>query len=193
MSKQKLSLFKRSWDSAIDRQLIRTDNRTLVTALRRDLVKKARAFTLLHLSLPDVVGHASGFMGPEYHDAVAATDARLGLILRTIDNHPKLTKHLAVIVVADHGGRGPRHYNPTKLANYRIPFLVWGPGVAVGQSLYALNPDYQDPGKTRPTYGAAKQPVRNADAANLALDLLGLPAVPGSKMDAAQDLDVLAP
>ena len=35
-----------------------------------------------------------------------------------------------------------------------------------------------------------RQPVRNGAVANLALDLLDLPAVPGSEHDADLDLDV---
>ncbi|MCW2774890.1 MAG: type phosphodiesterase/nucleotide pyrophosphatase, partial [Nocardioides sp.] len=45
-----------------------------------------------------------------------------------------------------------------------------------------------DPHKSRPTYAGA-QPVRNGDVANLSTDLLGLAKVPGSELDAQQDLD----
>jgi hypothetical protein len=75
------------------------------------------------------------------------------------------------------------------LVNYRVPFVVWGPTVAGGASLYGLNPDYANPGPRRTTYSDARQPVRNGDVANLALDLLGLGAVPGSQHDRRQNLD----
>ena len=39
-------------------------------------------------------------------------------------------------------------------------------------------------------YGADPQPVRNGDVANLVLDVLGLPAIPDSELDADQDLEV---
>ena len=68
---------------------------------------------------------------------------------------------------------------------------VWGNGVGPGTDLYDLNPDYADPGRDRMSYDGV-QPVRNGMVANLVLDLLGLPAVPGSEHDAAQDLDVSA-
>ena len=100
----------------------------------------------------------------------------------------------AIILTSDHGGRGADHSDATKLANYRIAFMVAGPGVAVGADLYDLNADdYRDPGTRRTTYRASVQPVRNGDLANLALDLLDLDAVPGSEHNSALDLDVSLP
>jgi hypothetical protein len=72
-----------------------------------------------------------------------------------------------------------------------VPFLTWGKGVEAAD-LYALNPDYKKPRRKRPGYAAARQPVRNGDVANLALDLLGLRAVPGSTIGTAQDLVLTA-
>ena len=95
-------------------------------------------------------------------------------------------------MTADHGGLGAGHADPRRYADYRVPFLVWGPGVPAGADLYALNPTYADPGNRRVGYAAALQPVRNGDVGNLVLDVLGLPAIPHSELDAAQDLEVFA-
>ncbi|MCW2793425.1 MAG: type phosphodiesterase/nucleotide pyrophosphatase [Nocardioides sp.] len=186
-TKTKFSLYQRSWPKAIDRFTVDENQKALVRKARQDLVDATRQFTFLHVSLPDRTGHASGFMSPAYVDAVKRTDHLIGTVLRTIEDHASLSDDLVVVLTADHGGKGASHSDRTKLYNYRVPFLVWGPGVTA-DDLYALNPDYVDPGKRRPSYAGA-QPVRNGDVANLATDLLGLAAVPGSELDARQDLD----
>jgi hypothetical protein len=187
-TKAKFSLFNRSWDTAIDRFRVDERQLALVRSARRDLVEHRRDFTFLHVSLPDQAGHEYGFMSDSYVDAVRRTDVLLGQVLATIESNPALAEDLAVILTADHGGDGPNHSDARRLANYRVPFLAWGANIPAGD-LYALNPDYVNPGDGRPTYDGP-QPVRNADVANLATDLLGLGAVPGSELDAAQDLDV---
>jgi predicted AlkP superfamily pyrophosphatase or phosphodiesterase len=190
VSKRKLALFKRSWRRGVDRFVVRENNRRLVRLTRADLARHRRAFTFLHLSRPDVVGHDKGFLSRAYLDAVAHTDRRLGTLLRTIEARPRLRDHLTLILTADHGGKGAGHNNPRRLVDYRVPFLVWGANVTPGTDLYELNPDYRDPGKRRTRYGAKRPPIRNADAANLALDLLGLGPIPHSEFDVRQRLDV---
>ena len=191
-AKTKFSLYQRSWPG-IDRSMIDLDNTALVKAVRRDLAGGWRAFTFVHLSLPDLAGHAHGWLSPEYLAAVRATDILIGRVLATVSKTPESRDHTLVVVTSDHGGRGYGHADPRRLADYRIPFLVWGPGVPAGEDLYDLNPTYADPGTQRVGYAAARQPVRNGDIGNLVLDVLGLGPIPGSELDADQDLEVLAP
>lgn len=188
-SKTKFSLWQRSWPEAIDRVVIRKANPRLVDALVRDL-SRPRDLRFLHLSLPDVAGHAHGWMSPAYLRAVRRADALVGRALDAVASDPELSGTTAVILTSDHGGEGRRHGAADQLTSYRVPFMVRGPGIPAGAELYALNPDYRDPGTRRTTYAAARQPVRNGALANLALDLLGLGPVPGSEHNAAQDLDV---
>lgn len=188
-SKTKFSLFERSWDAGIDKYRMRFDNAALTQMTRRDLLAHNRGFTFLHLSAPDDAGHARGWNSPAYLDAVRASDRRLGQIVQTINGHARLKDHLVLLVTADHGGSGKSHGDPTRLVNYRVPFVVWGPTVARGANLYGLNSDYANPGDRRTSYSGSRQPVRNGAVANLALDLLGLAAVRGSEHDRAQDLD----
>jgi Type I phosphodiesterase / nucleotide pyrophosphatase len=189
-SKTKFSLWKRSWPRALKGDTrIDERNGVLVKALVSDLAVD-RSFRMLHLSLPDAAGHDHGFMSPRYLTAVRRADRLVGRVLRAVDRSPELSEGLALIVTADHGGKGANHADRTRLANYRIPFLVRGPGVPAGADLYALNPTYADPGSIQPSYDVERQPVRNGALANLSLDLLGLPSVPGSEHDVEQDLEV---
>ena len=97
------------------------------------------------------------------------------------------------MLTADHGGSGKDHGDAMLAADYTIPFLVYGAGVAHGADLYALNTVTRaDPGTTNPDYNASLQPIRSGDAANLADMLLGLGPVPGLTIDVHQDLNVHA-
>lgn len=187
--KSKFRLFARSWPGGIDRFELREHNGRLVGLALADLREHERALRFVHLSAPDVVGHRSGFRSAAYLDAVARVDTLLGRLLATLEE-PGLAGRSALVVTADHGGAAGSHRDPTKLANYRIPFLAWGVGVAPGADLYTLNPDYADPGRRRTGYATAPPPVRNGALANLVADLLGLGPVPGSEHNAAQDLDL---
>lgn len=189
--KSKFSLWKRSWPEAVDRWTYDEDQVALVTKARTDLLHHDRELTFLHLALPDQVGHERGFMSPAYLRAVAATDRQIGKLLTAIERHLDLAAGLTLVLTADHGGDAKGHGNPTRPASYRIPFLTWGAGVTAGD-LYALNPQRRSPGRSRPSYDAARQPVRNGDVANLVADLLGLPAVPGSQLGTTQDLSLSA-
>ena len=187
--KEKFATFDRSWPDAIDEFELDAAAGALVDEAVSDLTTGQRRLTFLHLALPDLAGHASGWMSPAYLDAVAETDRLLGELLDTVDASRRLSKRLVVVLTADHGGTpGEKdHDDASDVEDYRIPFLVWGRGIRPAD-LYALNPDYADPGTGRPAYGGP-QPVRNGDLANLVTELLGLGPVPGSELDAAQDLD----
>ncbi|MET0997645.1 MAG: alkaline phosphatase family protein [Marmoricola sp.] len=189
-SKSKFALYQRSWASSIDRAVIDEDNDQLVSRIVADLGSQPAAFTFVHLSAPDSAGHDSGFMGAEYLRAVERVDGLLGRIRQAVTTSPGLEGRATLVITADHGGRGSNgHADAAKIDDYRIPFIVSGPGVTPGSDLYALNPDYRDPGTSRPSYDGA-QPVRNADVANLSIRLLGLAPVPGSVFGVSDPLDV---
>jgi len=148
-------------------------------------------FSFLHMRDPDTVGHASGWGTPDYNGALKTVDACLGSVLDMVETSPLLQGRTAIVVTADHGGRGLNHSTTTEPLNYTIPFFVWGPGVAANCDLYGLSAATRlDPGTGRPAYADPIQPIRNGDIANLGLNLLGLGPVPGSTINAAQDLAV---
>jgi predicted AlkP superfamily pyrophosphatase or phosphodiesterase len=190
--KDKFALFDRTWGPAhgakdtagaddgrdkIDKFVLERAA-PLVRRLVRNLEGDApRTVTFLHLALPDLAGHAYGFMSPRYVDAVGRTDGLLGRILDTVADDPYLSRSVDVVLTADHGGRGAGHSVATDEDNYTIPFLVWGVDVAGGEDLYTLNPERTRPGHRRPGYRTP--PIRNTDLASLVTALLSMPEVPG--------------
>lgn len=152
-------------------------------------------YAFLHYTDPDKAGHQYGWASANYDATLAHVDGYLGDLLDLVENDPGLAGDTVLIVVVDHGGGGAgqpyTHTDPTQPAHYTVPFFVWGPGVAPGRDLYSLNAASRtDPGAGRPDYDAVGQPIRNGDGGNLALDLLGLSAIPGSTINASQDLRV---
>jgi hypothetical protein len=209
--KDKFVLFERSYDAAsgapdevgtddgrdkIDAYRYDSDMAALTAAFTADLRQRQFDYTLFHFRHPDGVGHAEEWQvdpATAYAQKVEEIDGLLGQILAVIETTPGLAGRTALVLTADHGGDlgTTGHGNPLAADNYTVPFYVWGPGVAMGADLYALNPTTRrDPGTGRPSKGDAIQPVRNGDAANLALALLGLPPIPGSRINAKQDLGV---
>jgi predicted AlkP superfamily pyrophosphatase or phosphodiesterase len=206
--KDKFNLLDRSWSERfgaadrvgadqgrdkIDTYVREPNTDLLVGRMLRRLRTSPPAFTLLHIRLPDGAGHEHGYLSRPYLQAVRSSDALVARVLSTVTRRTSLRRHTVVVLTADHGGRrgqgSTSHSDPRLLGNYRIPFLVWGESVARGADLYALNGDRRRPADRRTTY-RGRQPVRNAEVANLATDLLDLPAVPGSGLDAGQGLDV---
>lgn len=175
------------------------DMDALVNAFVEDMARERYGYVLLHLREPDSTGHDSGWdltLEPlsAYLEAVRRVDAKLGLVFTMLDADPALRERTVIILTADHGGQlGTNTHLIARRAGWvdsgMVPFHVWGPeaGIVPGD-LYALNPRRLDPGDRLPFTLTFLAPVRNADGANLALDLLGLPPVPGSVINADQNL-----
>jgi predicted AlkP superfamily pyrophosphatase or phosphodiesterase len=185
----------------IDHYLFLSPDRTagaLITQYIEDMGKEHYNFSFLHITDTDGAGHVDRWRTPRYMDALVRVDGYLQKLFDLINGDVELSD-TAIILVADHGGAGRSHGDETDYENYRIPFYVWvsSPDNTVlalgGKELYELNQHKRmDPGVSRPDYSEAIQPIRNGDAANLALELLGLPAIPDASatINAKQDLDI---
>jgi cysteine-rich repeat protein len=192
-SKTKFVLFERSYPALID-VYVNASAASMHQSLLAALAANHFDYAFVHYSLPDDAGHASGWGSPQWNDAVRSVDDMLASLFALIDSDPELHGRTLVILSADHGGAGTGHSDATNPANYTIPFFLWGEGVQPGANLYAVNAGRRaDPGTGRPSYTAAVQPIRNGDGANLALAALGLAPVPGSSINAAQDLLTAVP
>ena len=207
VNKEKLGLLDRSWDGAngapdltggddgrdkIDTFVFDSDESRLVDRFIADMGANPYSFSMIHLSAPDRVGHTAGWMSDPYFGAVQAVDGWIGQLLSFVEGDPVLASTTTIIVTSDHGGIGTNHEVAASVENYSVPVYVLGPGIGPGD-LYGLNTSTRlDPGSGRPGPAAAPPPIRNAGLANLALDLLGMPPVPGSVLNQAQDLDVRA-
>ena len=206
--KPKFDFLDRSWDATngaadvtganngrdkIDVYVRNLDSGHLIDLLNTRLENDPASFSFVHFDDPDKAGHNYGWLSPEYLAALESVDGWVGEVLDTIASDPGLAASTVVVLTADHGGSGPAHGDATDPANYTIPFMAWGAGVAPGADLYALNPDRQQPGTLQPGYQSAVPPIRNGDVANLVTELLDLGPVPGSEMNADQGLDLAAP
>ena len=148
----------------------------------------------LHLIDPDEVGHGDRWTMPIYYNAVANIDTYIGNVIQTLESNPVYAGKTTIIISTDHGGEGSSHSDEEEERNYTIPFYVWGASVPRTADLYELNEtSRKEPGDSRPEFGFTDQPIRNGDIANLALNVLGLPAVPGSAINSQQDLSIGVP
>jgi bisphosphoglycerate-independent phosphoglycerate mutase (AlkP superfamily) len=91
------------------------------------LVKEQPDVTLIHVPDPDSAGHESGWMGPEYLQAVRAVDVHLGRLVTGLERTP-FGGRLLVIVSADHGGHAKTH-GTAAAEDMTIPWIAWGAGI----------------------------------------------------------------
>ena len=180
----------------IDTYVYDGDMEALTAAFVADYRARQYEYAFFHFRNPDGQGHSTGWeLDPStaYAQKVAEVDRLLGTLFEVIETTPGLAGRTAIVLTADHGGElgGKGHGNLFNPDNYTIPFYVWGPSVAMGADLYALNPTArQDPGTRQPANEESVQPIRYGDVANLSLAMLGLPSVPGSRFNADQSLRI---
>lgn len=200
-SKQKFLLFTQSWNPSFDMRvmdvvLVKNDVEAQMDLVFQmlDEEKHARSFTFLHLRGPDDAGHKEGWdmtPGSHYLKAVQDADRQIGRILTFLDEHKALRSTTAVVVTADHGGGIPHknhHGHGMMWVNTIIPFFIDLPE-SERIDLYELcATTRRDPGLDPVANDEDKlPPIRNADAANLCLALLGLDSIPGSTVNVSQD------
>lgn len=202
-AKDKLNVIARSWDAVngapdvtgvddgtnkID-EYVRGRDADLAAQLVARLADDPPTVAFLHLGAPDQTGHDTGWLSEGYLAAVEQSDSHVLTVMRAIEADPALAESTVLLLTSDHGGLGTSHRDPNEPANFTIPLLAWGAQVEPGADLYDLNADDRsDPGEQRA--GPPAAPIHNAEVANVAADLLGLPPVPGSVHNVNHDLDL---
>jgi type I phosphodiesterase/nucleotide pyrophosphatase len=204
-TKDKFGLWPRTWNQEGQPPVIDTvaithlDSNVVLPQILDYLVKRRieRDLVFVHFHNIDTSGHAHGWnltKDSEYVKTVIEVDGMLGELFATIDQTPELAASTSIILTADHGGGVPyKSHQSSRLQwiNYVIPFIVWGSDGKAQGELYALNPlGRRDPSIGMPSYEAWPPPVRNLDAGNAALSLLGIKPLVGSNVNAGQELAV---
>jgi predicted AlkP superfamily pyrophosphatase or phosphodiesterase len=159
-----------------------------------------RSLLFVHFAAPDGAGHAFGWdtaMGSPYRASVKEVDTEIAALMAMIDADSALRGRVAIILTADHGGGVPlkTHTESTAPENFNVPLLIWLGSDTAATELIALNSDRRAvvPSTTYVGDDSVPQPIRTAEVGNLALQLLGLPAIPGSVANAQQDLLLIEP
>ena len=201
VTKEKFAMYDRSWNAdngaadltspdygkdKIDHYVYQNLSADMVSSFVSDAAADPFDLAFLHIADPDREGHASGWiptMGSAYTAAIMHADEQVGRVMDFIASDPSYAGRTQLIVTADHGGTSLSHTDPLTYEHYRIPFFVWGTKAEAGADLYALNASRRtDPGTAHidQTVPETSQPIHNADVANLALQMMGLPAIPRS-------------
>src|SRR5690606_18224106 len=74
----------------------------VANAFAENVGKLKPNLTFIHFADPDVMGHRHGIHSPEKKQALADTDAAIGIIKKAIDD-AGLTDESVIIISADHG------------------------------------------------------------------------------------------
>lgn len=200
-TKEKFGVYDRSWNGdhgnidqtspdygtdKVTRFVYENMSETLVSTFLADAAADPFDLAFIHLADPDREGHATGWnpaMGSAYTAAIMQADQQIGRLFDFIETDPSWAGRTQLIVTSDHGGTALDHDDPLRYEHYRIPFFVWGSRAEAGADLYAINSGRRtDPGTghVEQTVSESNRPIHNADVANLALRLMGLPSIPRS-------------
>ncbi len=109
----------------------RWSSASTLTDVEKHLNSAKPNLLFVHLTDPDVAGHAHGWMSREYGRGVLRADAALERLLRAADRAYGVGEY-TIIVTADHGGNG-RDHGTDHIHDVTIPWIAWGRGVQPGE------------------------------------------------------------
>ncbi|MGI9173972.1 MAG: alkaline phosphatase family protein [Rhodothermales bacterium] len=106
--------------------------KTVEEAIRL-LQQERPRLTFIHLDHVDGAGHGEGHGSDVYYQAVERADSLIGEVMAGLEQ-AGMAESTLILVTADHGGEGSGHGGET-LSQVEIPWILHGPGVAVGRRL----------------------------------------------------------
>lgn len=100
---------------------------SIVVLARSALIEAPPNLMFVHLPNVDRAGHEHGWRSDQQYEALHGADAAVAAIVDAAGSDP--TRRVRIILTADHGGEG-RVHSRTMEENQRIPWILWGDGIA---------------------------------------------------------------
>jgi predicted AlkP superfamily pyrophosphatase or phosphodiesterase len=90
-------------------------------------------FLFIHLDAVDHAGHTYGWKSPEFFQTIEQIDGLIGQLLNALTD-AGIRGQTAVLMTADHGGKGKSHGGAT-MEEIEIPWILAGPGIRHGYEI----------------------------------------------------------
>lgn len=101
------------------------------------ILAKRPQLTFVHIDDVDHAGHNHGWLSPQYDAAIREADRLIGVLIDRLKK-ANLLGQTAVLVTADHGGKGTKHGGLT-MSEIEIPWILAAPGIARGEISRPVN------------------------------------------------------
>lgn len=98
------------------------------------VVERKPNFVFLYLERTDFAGHAEGWMGDFYREAVRGADAAVGRFLEILES-AGCRKRYGIVLQSDHGGIERDHGNRTEPEVLTVPWIASGSGIPAGHQI----------------------------------------------------------
>ena len=101
------------------------------------ILAKRPQLTFVHIDDVDHAGHNHGWLSPQYDAAIREADRLIGALIDRLKK-ADLLGQTAVLVTADHGGKGTKHGGLT-MSEIEIPWILAAPGITRGEISRPVN------------------------------------------------------
>jgi len=121
------------FDSTILDTIIDTDSTAeVINNILAEVLEKDARFVFTQIDKMDYAGHSTGYGSEAYLKEAEELDKEIGRLIEGLEEN-ELYEDTYILVISDHGGIGKGHGNKT-MEEYKVPFIIRGPGVMQGKS-----------------------------------------------------------